>query len=69
MSAASEGQYAVETSQGGENCTLTGQGENGWKAECPSLKYGEMITIRFKCQASGGFQWTGMGKYCDCNSG
>ena len=47
-----EGQYAVETSQGGENCTLTGQGENGWKAECPSLKYGETITIRFKCQAS-----------------
>ena len=47
-----EGQYAAETSQGGENCTLTGQGENGWKAECPSLKYGETITIRFKCQAS-----------------
>ena len=29
-----------DKSGGGENCTLTGQGENGWKAECPSLKYG-----------------------------
>ena len=45
-------QYTVQTSQGTENCTLTRSGDNGWKAECPSLKYGETITICFKCQAS-----------------
>ena len=40
-----EGQYTVQTSDGAESCTLTRQGDNGWKAECPSLRYGEMITI------------------------
>ena len=55
-----EGQYTVQTSDGAESCTLTRQGDNGWKAECPSLRYGEMITIRFKCQAledSNGQEW------------
>ena len=44
-----DGEYTVQTSDGAENCTLTRQG-NGWNAECPSLKYGEKITIRFKCR-------------------
>lgn len=53
-----EGQYAAETNA--ENCILTRIGDNGWKAECPSLKYGEKITVRFKCQAldtSNGMEW------------
>lgn len=45
-----EDQYAVQTSEGAESCTLTRIGENGWKAESPSLKYGETITVQFKCQ-------------------
>lgn len=55
-----EGQYDVQTSEGAQSCTLTRQGENGWRAECPSLKYGETITVRFKCQvleASNGQEW------------
>ena len=55
-----EGQYTAETSGGAANCTLTRLGDNGWKAECPSLRYGEKITVRFKCQAletSNGMEW------------
>lgn len=55
-----EGQYTVETSEGAANCTLSRLGDNGWKAECPSLRYGEAITIRFKCRAletSNGMEW------------
>lgn len=55
-----EGQYTAETSEGAANCTLTRLGDNGWKAECPSLRYGEKITVRFKCQAletSNGMEW------------
>lgn len=55
-----EGQYTAETSGGAANCTLTRLGDNGWKAECPSLRYGEKITVRFKCQTletSNGMEW------------
>ncbi len=55
-----DGQYSVQTSEGAEVCTLNRMGENGWKAECPILKYGEKITIRFKCQVlenSNGQEW------------
>lgn len=57
-----EGQYTAETSGGAANCTLTRLGDNGWKAECPSLRYGEKITVRFKCQALE--TSNGMGEYC-----
>ena len=55
-----EGQYAAQTSPGADPCTLTRQGENGWKVTCPTLKYGETITVSFKCQAaeaSNGQEW------------
>lgn len=55
-----EGQYVAETSAGSAPCTLTREGENGWRVECPFLKSGERITVRFKCQAlenSNGQEW------------
>lgn len=55
-----EGTYSVETSEGAAACSLTRQGENAWRAECPVLKYGETIRIRFQCQAlecSNGQEW------------
>lgn len=55
-----EGKYTVETSEGAAVCTLSRQGENGWKAECPFLRSGETIRIRFQCQAlesSNGQEW------------
>lgn len=55
-----EGQYTVQASEGVENCTLNKLGDNGWKVECPSLRYGEKITIRFNCKAlenSNGMEW------------
>ena len=64
-----EGQYAAQTSPGADPCTLTRQGENGWKVTCPTLKYGETITVSFKMPGSGSFQWSGMGKYSNCYSG
>ncbi len=44
-----DGQYNVQTSQGAASCSLTAA-DNIWKAECPILRYGETITVRFKCQ-------------------
>lgn len=55
-----EGTYSVETSEGAAACSLSRQGENGWRAECPVLRYGETIKIRFQCQAlecSNGQEW------------
>lgn len=55
-----EGQYTAQTSAGAAPCTLTRQGENGWRVECPVLKYGESIHVQFKCQAldvSNGQEW------------
>ncbi|MDY4694233.1 MAG: isopeptide-forming domain-containing fimbrial protein [Blautia sp.] len=55
-----DGHYTVETSPGGDNCNFTPEGENGWKAECPSLKAGETITVYFQCEAleaSNGQEW------------
>ena len=55
-----EGQYVAETSAGAASCSLNREGENGWRAECPLLRYGESIRIRFQCLAlegSNGQEW------------
>lgn len=33
------------------DCSLVCDGQNGWRVSCPSLGYGQTITVRFKCRA------------------
>lgn len=33
------------------DCSLVCDGQNGWRVSCPSLGYGQTITVWFKCRA------------------
>lgn len=45
-----EGQYSVQTSPGAASAVLSAA-DNGWRVECPVLRYNETITVQFRCQA------------------
>lgn len=54
-----EGECRMEA-PGVENCVLTEKGQSGWQVQCPSLGYGQTITVWFKCralEASNGQEW------------
>ena len=42
-----EGQYSVQTSPGAASAVLSAA-DNGWRVECPVLRYNETITVQFR---------------------
>lgn len=54
------GKYFLQADSGVENCSVTEDGANGWRAFCPKLGPGESMEVTFYCLAleeSNGQEW------------